>query len=177
MRQRIALFFSRKGRWAWAVLTFGLAALAVISTRAQAQTPQTVTDDDVNRIASQMYCPVCQNVTLDVCATTACENWRADIRSKLEAGWSDQAIEDYFVNQYGARVTGIPPIEGFNWLLYAVLPLSIIGFGLAAYLVIRKRPAAQGLNQKLEPSPQVHSDPLRQKLNQDLEKDDPNDDR
>ena len=172
MNPRNALF-SRNGRWAWAALFVGLAALLTISTQAQGQTPRAVTDDDVNRIASQMYCPVCQNVTLDVCATTACENWRADIRSRLEAGWSDQEIEDYFVNQYGARVTGTPPLEGFNWLLYAVLPLGVLGLGLAAYFVLRKRPARQQMNQKPDSTIRVRSDPWREKLNQDLKKDDP----
>ncbi|NQS91637.1 MAG: hypothetical protein HQ574_04445, partial [Chloroflexi bacterium] len=34
------------------------------------------TDDDVNAIAKQLYCPVCENIPLDACGTAACEQWR-----------------------------------------------------------------------------------------------------
>ena len=34
------------------------------------------TDDDVNAVAKQLYCPVCENIPLDACGTAACEQWR-----------------------------------------------------------------------------------------------------
>jgi len=64
--------------------------LLVLAARVQAQTPQAVTDDDINRIASQLYCPVCQNVTLDVCPTLSCDHWRADLPPHPQAGWPPQ---------------------------------------------------------------------------------------
>ena len=48
------------------------------------------TDDEVNAIAKQLFCPVCENVPLDVCPTQACKDWREDIRQKLAAGWSEE---------------------------------------------------------------------------------------
>ena len=53
---------------------------------AQAATPS---DDDVNQIAKKLFCPVCENVPLDVCPTQACTQWRATIKEKLVAGWSE----------------------------------------------------------------------------------------
>ena len=50
---------------------------AAPATRAQAPTPSA---DDVNRVARQLYCPVCQNIPLDVCPTDACAKWRDTIR-------------------------------------------------------------------------------------------------
>ena len=90
---------------------------------AQQATPS---DDQVNAIARQLYCPVCENIPLDVCPTTACAQWRELIRQKLAAGWTDQQIKDYFVEQYGARVLGTPPAKGINWLVYLIPPLAII---------------------------------------------------
>ena len=81
------------------ILFSALALVGVVS----AQTPQPPTDDEVNRVATQMYCPVCENVPLDVCPTTACADWRADIRDKLSQGWTEQEIKDYFAAQYGDR--------------------------------------------------------------------------
>jgi cytochrome c-type biogenesis protein CcmH len=100
---------------------------------AQAQVP-TPSDDQVNRIAHQLYCPVCENTPLDVCPTEACRQWRDLIRQQLQQGWSEDQIKQYFVEQYGARVLSEPPRVGLNWLIY-VLPPAIILIG--AFMLFR----------------------------------------
>src|SRR5512136_1359796 len=102
-------------------LLFGLLWVGFVS--AQQPTPS---DDQVNAIARQLYCPVCENIPLDVCPTTACAQWRELIRQKLADGWNEQQIKDYFVQQYGARVIGSPPAKGINWLVYLVPPIAFI---------------------------------------------------
>ncbi len=92
-----------------------------------AQTPPpTPSDDQINAIAGELYCPVCENIPLDVCGTQACEQWRGVIRDKLAEGWSKEQIKQYFVDQYGDRVLAAPPAKGFNWLVYIVPPLVIL---------------------------------------------------
>ena len=86
------------------------------------------TDDDVNAIAKQLYCPVCENIPLDACGTQACEQWRGIIRDRLAEGWTEEQIKDYFVAQYGDRVLAEPPRTGFNWAVYLV-PLAIFIVG------------------------------------------------
>ncbi len=98
---------------------------------AQAPTPS---DDAVNRIAHQLYCPVCENTPLDVCPTEACRQWRDLIRQQLSEGWSEDRIKQYFVTQYGVRVLAEPPASGLNWLVYVLPPLVILG---GAFLLIR----------------------------------------
>ncbi|MBN1536129.1 MAG: cytochrome c-type biogenesis protein CcmH [Anaerolineales bacterium] len=88
--------------------------------------PPTPSDDEINAIASELYCPVCENVPLDVCGTQACEQWRGVIRDKLMEGWSNEEIKQYFVELYGDRVLATPPAKGFNWLVYLVPPLVIL---------------------------------------------------
>jgi cytochrome c-type biogenesis protein CcmH len=99
------------------------AALWVGTAFAQDPTPS---DDDVNRIAKQLFCPVCENTPLDVCPTQACAQWRALIREKLAAGWTEEQIKQYFVDQYGARVLSEPPRTGLNWLVYLVPPVLFV---------------------------------------------------
>lgn len=90
-----------------------------------------VTDDQVNAIAKQMFCPVCENVPLDVCPTQACHQWRETIRTLIAEGKTEQEIKDYFVQQYGDRVLAAPPPRGFNWLVYIIPPLVLLfGAGL-----------------------------------------------
>jgi cytochrome c-type biogenesis protein CcmH len=93
---------------------------------AQTADPSQITDDQVNAIAKYLYCPVCENVPLDVCGTQACEQWREVIRQKLAEGWSEAQIRQYFVDQYGDRVLATPPPRGINWLAYLVPPLAIL---------------------------------------------------
>ena len=113
------------------LLTLLLAGPAAGAALAQQPTPS---DDDVNAIAKQLFCPVCENTPLDVCPTQACAQWRELIREKLAAGWTEQQIKDYFVEQYGARVLGAPPARGINWLVYIVPPLAIL---VGAYVLVR----------------------------------------
>jgi cytochrome c-type biogenesis protein CcmH len=108
-----------------------LGAVGVVSALAQTGMP---TDDEVNAVASELYCPVCENVPLDVCPTQACAQWRDLIREKLAAGWNKEQIKNYFKDQYGIRVLAQPPLEGLNWLVYLLPPVF---FALGAYLVYR----------------------------------------
>jgi cytochrome c-type biogenesis protein CcmH len=105
--------------------------------QAQETTPSGPTDDQVNAIAKQLYCPVCENVPLDVCPTQACAQWRALIREKLTQGWTEDEIKTYFVAQYGDRVLATPPARGLNWLVYVIPPLAIIGGGYILYRALR----------------------------------------
>src|SRR5512145_1866317 len=87
------------------LLFAALLALAVVfSPRAAFAQGPTPTDDEVNRIAKQLYCPVCESTPLDVCPTEACRQWRDLIRTMLSEGKSEEEIKQYFVAQYGARV-------------------------------------------------------------------------
>jgi cytochrome c-type biogenesis protein CcmH len=92
------------------------------------------TDDEVNEIAKQLYCPVCENVPLDVCPTLACEQWRDIIRQKLTEGWTEDQIKQYFVDQYGDRVLATPPARGLNWLVYIIPPVAFV---VGAYVLFR----------------------------------------
>lgn len=85
-----------------------------------------ISDDEVNAIAKDMFCPVCENVPLDVCPTQACAQWRELIRQRLGEGWSEQQIKDYFVQQYGDRVLAEPPRTGLNWLIYVIPPIIVL---------------------------------------------------
>lgn len=112
--------------WRWILtllLAGGLLAAAAAPALAQENEP---TDDEVNAIAKGLYCPVCENVPLDVCPTVACQQWRETIREKLAAGWTQAQIEDYFVQQYGDRVLATPPASGLNWLVYLLPPAAFI---------------------------------------------------
>jgi cytochrome c-type biogenesis protein CcmH len=137
--------------------------LQVGAALAQDGTP---TDDEVNAIARKLYCPVCPNEPLDVCATQACIQWRGIIRQKLTEGWSEDEIRQYFADQYGDRVLSTPPARGFNWLVYLLPPVVILG-GVVVFVRVlrswRQAPASE------EPLASVESeDPYVAQLEEEL---------
>ncbi len=106
------------------IFTFLLSSLFTGVALAQDSTPPT--DDEVNAVAHQLYCPVCESTPLDVCPTDACKDWREQIRVMLSEGKSEDEILQYFEDQYGARVLAEPPKQGFYWLIYLLPPAIIL---------------------------------------------------
>ncbi len=118
-------------------LVFFLLVLSILGSGAVLAQETVPSDDEVNAIAKQLYCPVCENIPLDVCPTQACAQWRELIREKLAEGWSEDQIKAYFVEQYGDRVLGTPPARGLNWLVYVLPPLVILGGAFILYRALQ----------------------------------------
>ena len=118
-----------------ALVTLLASLLAVATVHAQEGMGYVPTDDEVNRIAKQLYCPVCPNTPLDVCETKACQDWRAQIRDQLAGGWTEEQIISYFVDQYGERVLAEPRRSGFTSLVW-ILPILAVGLGLTVALQV-----------------------------------------
>jgi len=130
-----------------------------------------VTDDELNAVARQLYCPVCENIPLDTCPTQACAEWRDLIRLKLSQGWTPEEVKSYFVEQYGDRVLAAPPAHGFNWLVYILPPLVI---AVGAYVLYRafkawKQPEAASVEVSASaPSTGSSPDPYLARLEEEL---------
>jgi cytochrome c-type biogenesis protein CcmH len=121
-------------RFRMVAVLFGLMAGLLWTGSLLAQEP--VTDNDVNDVAKDLFCPVCENVPLDVCPTQACADWREVIRGQLAEGQSKRQIIDYFALQYGDRVRAKPAQQGFSlavWLL-PVLAVFAGAFYFSRYL-------------------------------------------
>ncbi len=151
------------------LITVGL--LAIGSRPAAAQDPApTPSDNEVNRVAKEMYCPVCENIPLDVCPTTACQEWRELIRQKLAEGWTDEQIKDYFAEYYGDRVLAEPPASGLNWLVY-ILPWAAFlagAFLVARVLISMRRKAAAPMGEVETPAAEMDGDPYMNQLEEAL---------
>ena len=114
-----------------------LALLTTGAASAQTATPIAITDDQVNAVASELFCPECENIPLDVCPSQACADMRAEIREKLQQGWTKAQIKQYYVERYGDRVVGSPPARGWNWLMYVIPPVAILASAVILYRVFR----------------------------------------
>ena len=128
-----------KAEWTqYSILIALLATLFAAPVFAQDGTP---TDDEVNNIAKQLFCPICQSTPLDVCPEEACRQWRELIREMLTQGRSEAEIKQYFVEHYGPQVLNEPP----NRLLTYAVPIAV--FLLGTFMLFRgfqvwKKPVA-----------------------------------
>jgi cytochrome c-type biogenesis protein CcmH len=126
--------FKRFLKYALYCSVVAVTAITFQSVRAQQATPS---DDEVNAIAREMFCPICENIPLDVCPTDACRDWRELIRQMLAQGKSPDEIKLYFVEHYGARVLSEPPMAGLNWAVYIIPPLIILLGGFLLFRLFR----------------------------------------
>jgi cytochrome c-type biogenesis protein CcmH len=149
------------------ILPIVVGALLVAARAARAQSP-TPSADDVNRVARQLYCPVCQNIPLDVCPTEACAKWRDTIREKLAAGWQDQQILDYFRAQYGDRVLANPTARGFNILIWVIPPIVLAAGALFLWSFLRGETPGAAPAETAPPA--VPADKYVEQLEKELEK-------
>ena len=147
--------------------TFIALSLALISRPTLAQGP-TPTDDEVNRIAKQMYCPVCENTPLDVCPTEACRQWRDLIRTMLAEGKSEEEIKQYFVAQYGIRVLAEPPNRLTTYLIPTIAILLGALLLLRGFQMWMKPSVTQGTAVETEAKPS--QDPYIARLEEELKK-------
>ena len=145
---------------------FGLVLMLLLATGTALAQGDEPTDDEVNAVAKGLYCPVCENVPLDVCPTQACIQWRATIREKLTLGWDKEQIEGYFVAQYGDRVLATPPPTGLNWLVYVLPPLAFIGGAVALAWVIRSWRSPPSEPSAIEPA--KHDDPYLDRVEDEI---------
>jgi cytochrome c-type biogenesis protein CcmH len=129
-------------------------ALAQEPDPVQPPTGDEVTDDEVNTIAKQLYCPVCENVPLDVCGTKACADWRDEIRLMLNEGRSEGEIMTYFADRYGRRVLATPQIRGIDVVVWAAPILGVIA-GIGVLIASLRRMAPETLTGTLAPEAAV----------------------
>ncbi len=157
--QRLATF---------AILALLAAILFAALPLAAQEATQPVTFDQVNKIARELYCPVCPGETLDVCQTQACAQWRDEIRNQLVEGQSEQQVIDSFVRRYGDRVLGAPQDPALR-LLSLIAPFLIAALalivGVYTFMRWRGRPRST-LEPPAEPTPA--SGAYRDQLEKDL---------
>jgi len=162
----------KKKIWLSSMAALVLAALFLVVAAAPTPqpTPPVITDDQVNAIARQMYCPVCENTPLDVCPTQACAEWRELIRDELAQGWSEQQIKQYFVQRFGDRVLATPPATGLNWLVYVIPPIIFLTGAFLLYRAFQslRKPATQPVAGG-EPQP-ASDDPYIERIEEELRK-------
>lgn len=151
----------KRALWLAALLLLVLAVPMVVSAQGGGDAVRVITDDEVNEISSKLYCPVCENIPLDVCGTAACARWRAQVRTLLEGGSSEAEVINYFVEQFGQRVVGTPQDPLLSFLSWFVPALSVVGgLGIVGIVLLRWRRSAAVESGPIMEANTAYSEPL-----------------
>jgi cytochrome c-type biogenesis protein CcmH len=121
-------------------------ALVVVAAGAAAETRR-VAEQQVQDVAAQLRCVVCQNLSVADSPSETATQMRTIVRERLEAGETPEQVTRYFVDRYGEWILLSPPRHGFNLLVWAAPAAAVVaGFTLVGLLLARwtRRRASAG---------------------------------
>ena len=121
-----------------ALLLGGVAALA-IGKDAPPVAADPVLEAQVQRIAAELRCLVCQNQTLADSDASLAQDLRAQMRTMLRQGADGAQVRRYMTERYGDFVLYRPPLKATTLALW-LGPGALLAGGLATLaLVLRRR--------------------------------------
>jgi cytochrome c-type biogenesis protein CcmH len=95
----------------------------------------------VQRLASQLRCLVCQNQTLADSHAELAQDLVQEIREMAAKGMTDKEIIDYLVARYGDFVRYRPPLKASTVLLWLGPFALLLAGGLGLFIQLRRRQA------------------------------------
>ena len=116
-----------------------IAALALLLSACTVLGESDVPDIErrAQRLNETIMCPVCPGESIDQSANPLAGQMRAIVDEKLNEGWTDRQIEDFFVERYGASVLLQPPAQGFSLAAWVVPPVAFALAVVSLLLTLR----------------------------------------
>lgn len=103
--------------------TLILFALLTISCYSKSEVPS----DELRyqAINKSVMCPVCPGESIDQSQHTLAIQMRKLVVEKIELGWDDNEIRDFFAARYGPSVLLDPPKTGLHIIAWIVPPIAL----------------------------------------------------
>jgi len=96
-------------------------------------------------LVEELRCPKCQNQNIADSNAPIAMDLRREIFRMLEEGQSNEQIVDYLVARYGDFVRYKPPVNLKTLALwYGPIAMLVVGFGVLALILMRRRRGADG---------------------------------
>ena len=127
-------------------VTATLAWLCIAATAAAAQTrPDSVVipkdpafEEKVREVASSLRCPVCQNNSIEESPSLLAQDMKREIRQRLAAGDSPDAVRQYFISRYGEWVLTKPRAAGANLSVWLLPIVALLGGAVVVWSAVRR---------------------------------------
>jgi cytochrome c-type biogenesis protein CcmH len=127
----------------WAVM--GLVLVVALGVGARGQSGPPTDEQRVNRIADQVRCPTCRGLSAADSDAPAARAMREEVRRRVEAGETDEAILGYIVSRYDGSILLNPEgdgVAGLVWALPVAALVAAAGGLVVAFRRWRTRPGA-----------------------------------
>lgn len=124
-------------------LITGVAVVLLAATVAVAVAPPESAQQRVERIASEIRCPVCQALSVRDSVSETARAMREVIARRVAEGATDEQIRDEFRGAYGDWILLSPPLDA-RGVLWAVPPALVVAGLLLASRWLRRRTVAEG---------------------------------
>ena len=143
--QRLAVSRSRSGSW---ILAAALALAPAVAFAADVEHPEHVPASEAGedlqeyvpgaaRLEGRIIAPCCWNQTIDIHGSEPAYELRREIRKRLKAGESADAIEASLVQRFGPKILAVPdssPLGG----LATLLSVGFGAAGVAGYFMLKR---------------------------------------
>jgi len=112
------------------------------------------------RLGKGLRCPVCQGLSVSDSPSEAARAALRRIQDLLIAGYTEEQIEDYFVERYGEWALLAPRAAGLNWIVWLA---PLVGLLVGVWAIARRLAAKQSdisLAATLGPSDGAETEPV-----------------
>jgi len=124
-------------RWAgWAIAA--VAAVVIVVGLLPGNAEPRTDAERARAIASNLRCPFCSGESIADAPAEVARDLQAFIVDKVDEGWSNDQIYDYFVARYTERVRLDSRFQGWGIALW-LTPVAVAAVGVAAILNRRRR--------------------------------------
>ena len=131
-----------RSKYSWAVMAVVLAVALGVGARGRSGPP---TDAQrVNRIADQVRCPTCRGLSAADSDAPAARAMREEVRRRVEAGETDEAILGYIVSRYDASILLNPEGDGVAGLVWVLPVAGLVAAAGGLILAFRRWRARSG---------------------------------
>jgi cytochrome c-type biogenesis protein CcmH len=115
-----------------------LIALALLPASAAARD---VLSPEALEISNGLNCPVCEGQSVRDSNSQLARDMRRTVQEKLDEGYTEDEVYDYFVDRYGVGILREPPKSGFFMTLWwaPVIGLAIGALILGTFVAQRRR--------------------------------------
>ena len=118
------------------VLLFLVSLALSACNNAQADVP--ALEQRAQTLNRSIMCPVCPGESIDQSQVALAVQMRGIVDEKIEDGWSDEQIREFFVERYGPSVLLEPPTEGLSLLAWILPPFGLAAAAAIFVLVVRR---------------------------------------
>ena len=121
----------------YCVISIAIISLVISGCFSKVEVPEH--DRRIQELNKVLMCPVCPGESLDQSQNELASQMREIVKEKIDDGWTDEQIKDYFVERYGPRVVMHPPFGGFTITAWIIPPIILVcAFGIFVFYIRSK---------------------------------------